>query len=224
MRLVLTNNSIRNIVLEAMPVAWVLLSVLLSIPTNSLANGVTRTNLVSDCADQGRGSRICIGERSYLLAYKRHEHAVTLKVGNKEKVLHRIDSRFAPEVVGSGQAIAFLPARLQLYGVQHILLYTVAQRSTGGDGRGQCGAGQELFLHALDVSGKTPKALSSVLIGSCKKDIYLYDSDSNLENFSITHGTLAIKFMNYPGQDVSPAIGVLSINPRGSNVPSNKGG
>lgn len=183
---------------------------LLSLQLAPVAGKAERADLVHDCHPGTAGSSICIGERPFLLAYKKHGHTITIRSSTGEKILHRIDNGYEPERVGAEREIAFLPASVQPYGARNILLYTSAQRSTGGDGRGQCGSGVERFLHALDVSTKAPRLLSSVLIASCSKDIYLYESESDEGNFWIIDGQLRIKFLNYPGQDASPATGLLS--------------
>jgi hypothetical protein len=186
------------------------LSGLFSLPLAAVASKAERSELVHDCRPGTPGSSICIGDRPFLLAYKKHGHTISIRSSTGEKILHRIDNGYEPELVGADREIAFLPASLQPYGARQILLYTSAQRSTGGDGRGQCGSGVERFLHALDVSTKTPRLLSSVLIASCSKDIYLYESESDADNFSIVDGQLRIKFLTYPGLDASPATGELS--------------
>ena len=62
-------------------------------------------------------------------------------------------------------------------------------------------AGVEFYLHALNIKREPPKVLSSILIGSCKESIELYEPDApGWDNFSIVNGKLAIEFLAHPAQ------------------------
>ena len=87
---------------------------------------------------------------------------------------------------------------LQPYKAENIVVYVSTIRTTGGNGRGQCGAGGEIYLNFLDLSPASPKVKSSILIGSCEKPIELVDqnlAESTLGDVSVVAGKLTLRFL-----------------------------
>ena len=171
-------------------------------PFAALANATEPARHAHSCQNNAKQtSTICVGENSFTLAYDANANTISVRSRQGKTVLHRIPKGYNPTLVGAQQSIAFLPPQLQPYAAREVLLYTSARRSNCGDGRGQCGSGAELYLHALSIKTEPPKVLSSILIGSCKESIELYEgAPPSWDNFSIINGKLAIKFLAHPAQ------------------------
>nr|WP_314543663.1 hypothetical protein [uncultured Massilia sp.] len=123
-----------------------------------------------------------------------------LFVDKSRTVLEKIPKRFDPELVGADEVIGLLPFSLQPYRNKSILVYISAIRISGGDGRGQCGAGLEIYMNFIDVSKAKPKQISRILIGSCNESIELEEinlSDKNLGEISVVNGKLSLRFLLY---------------------------
>ena len=150
--------------------------------------------------------KLHVGKHELSISYENNK--VMLKSDGADMILHKVSSGFEPSKVGAEQLNSFLPLELQAYKVRNILLYTTAIRSTGGNGSGQCGAGAEIRLHALDIGQSPPKVVSGVLIGSCLESIELADQDMNtlhLGALLVDGGRLRLKFLNYKTADGTPA-------------------
>ena len=149
----------------------------------------------------------CVGGRVYELKYVHGRGQIILRSARRESVLKKIPRGFDPSLVGGESLIGFLPDALQPYRTKNIVAYVSTIRSTGGNGRGQCGAGVEIYLNFLDLSLAFPKVKSSILIGSCEKPIELMEQDlseSALGDVSVVAGRLTLRFLSYPDLEGYP--------------------
>lgn len=149
----------------------------------------------------------CFHDSRYEMAYSSKKNSIVLNFSGKELILASVPARFNPGLVGSDSLIGFLAPRLQVYKDSNILMYITAIRTRGGDGRGQCGSGSEIYLNFLDVSRANPKRYSSVLIGSCNESIEIDEqnvSDGELGEVFVDANRLRIKFLNYKNVEGYP--------------------
>ena len=154
-------------------------------------------------------SGFCLHGTDYHLNYSALMGSITLAVqGLKTVELETVERERNPGLVGAGSDIRFLPPRLQPYMDRSILLYLTAERSSGGDGSGQCGAGAERFLNILSMQGLEPQRIAKVLVARCREDIELAGSElaetDTLSAFSIADGRLQVDFLFY-GEREGPA-------------------
>lgn len=150
---------------------------------------------------------ICFSGRLFKLQYNSAKRRVTLSTKGKKTTLETIEKGFTPELVDMVEFIRFLPSELQPYESRGVLLLNTAARSTGGHGGGQCGAGYELYLNAVNVKQSPFKVLGKVNIGSCLESTFLYDMENgpdDYSSFSIKDGKLAIKFLVYQRKRGAP--------------------
>ena len=132
------------------------------------------------------------------LKYDRKQRTVSLTVDGTTVTIERFRKNEGPELVGMEGFIRILPPELQLYERKGILLLNTASRSSGGDGRGQCGGGYEMYLHAVDLNRRTPKQVGKTLVGSCWKDLYPAETPtgpSDFTDYSVENGRLRIRFL-----------------------------
>lgn len=124
---------------------------------------------------------------------------VYLKSGPERQLLEKIGPELDPRLIEGVSHIRFLPVNLQAYRSQGILLYTTSRRSVRGDGGGQCGAGAEDYLNALDVNRRPARVVARVLIGSCRENIELRDVSNfgEFKSFWLDDGDLAMQFLFY---------------------------
>lgn len=119
-------------------------------------------------------------------------------LGNRSFFL--VSKKFDPSLAGSESIIGFLPEELQVYRNSGILMYITAIRTNGGDRRGQCGSGSEIFLNFLNFARKYPRTHSSVLIGSCEEGVEIDEQNIPAGEFGeifIQEGKLHLRFLNY---------------------------
>lgn len=138
--------------------------------------------------------------RTFNIHYDRRSLKIVLSVDQTKNILEKIPKRFDPELVGADEMIGFLPTSLQPYVNKDVLVYISTIRTSGGDGRGQCGAGVEMYMNFLDVSKRKPKQISRILIGSCNESIELKEinlSDKNFGEISVVDGKLSLRFLFY---------------------------
>jgi hypothetical protein len=149
----------------------------------------------------------------YSVRYDRVTRRVELAFDGQKIVLHRIAKGYDPSIVGSDVFIGFLPDSLQPYKSHGSLIYVSSRRTNGGSGRGQCGAGSEIYLNFLDTSAAIPKPRSRILIGSCEQSIELEDQDistASLGDIYVDEGKLFLHFLNYENMKGSPTASVSS--------------
>jgi hypothetical protein len=147
-----------------------------------------------------QAARLCLAGRAVELRYSPTKRTITIKRNGKQAVIARIDKGFTPDLIGSTAYIRFLPTDLQPYGSRGIVLLNTVERSTGGDGRGQCGSGEEIYIEAVDVARAVPKPLGRILVHSCHQPVVLYGTDDGAKDyssFSVRDGKLAIKFLSF---------------------------
>jgi hypothetical protein len=132
------------------------------------------------------------------LKYDQAKRTISITAGSGTTVFEHIDKGEGPELIGMSDYIRILPPDLQPYRDRGILLLNTVMRSTSGDGRGQCGGGYEMYLHAIDLGRRPPRALGKVLVGSCRKDLYPEGMENGAADFSayaIEDGRLRIHFL-----------------------------
>lgn len=159
-------------------------------------------------AGKSDASILCVdGQPAYRLEYDPVK--MTVAIGKSRKSLHvvkTIPKDYDPSFVGGEEDIRFLPNRLQPYIKDNVLLFTTAQRSSAGDGMGQCGAGVERSLHVYSATKQ--KIISSFLITSCLSGVELFgsgQSEQNFDGYSIVNGVLNLRFVFRRGADKTSA-------------------
>ncbi|MFC5479895.1 hypothetical protein [Massilia suwonensis] len=182
------------------------LLLLIVITTNALAADAAVAGL--GCKDQRAGDKVsvfdegCLNGLNYRIYYNKKTTSIVVKNKNKEVTLQKIPKRYDPVIVGADTFIGFLPDKLQVYKDIGILAYISSIRTSGGDGKGQCGAGAEIFLNFLNIQHRmAPKVLSKILIGSCSESIEIMDQDLSsgiLGRLFVIDKKLSLQFMNYP--------------------------
>lgn len=140
---------------------------------------------------------------------------LSLRMQGKSFRLERHAANFSPALVGAEAENRFLPLNLQPYRSDGMWLYLSSVRTSGGDGGGMCGAGEEVFLNVLDLRGLAPRRLARHLIASCEQSIAVRTDRSLLafDAFAVDRqGRLNIRFLAYGGFCSSDAdkIGWLS--------------
>lgn len=150
-------------------------------------------------------SDLCNRGHNYRLTYSASKRTITLGGATAAPFeLDRIPEDLDPSVVGAESDIRFLPPRLQPYVGDSTLLYLSAERSRGGGGMGQCGAGVERFLNVLNLQGQKPRRTGRILISSCWESIELGGSElpgaDLLSAFSTANGRLQIGFLSHGDQ------------------------
>ena len=122
-------------------------------------------------------SKICIDSQLFSLTYNYPKRllSITSHQSGQRIYYDKLQKGYNPEYVmgGDGEAIRFLPMKLQPYLNQGKVLYFSSTRTTAGNGMGQCGAGLETFLNVFDIKSKRPVRVSSILISSCTENIEL---------------------------------------------------
>jgi hypothetical protein len=149
----------------------------------------------------------------YSIRYDRVTRRVELASDGQAVVLHQIAKGYDPSIVGSDVFIGFLPDSLQPYKSHGFLVYVSSRRTNGGAGRGQCGAGSEIYLNFLNTSVAIPKPRSRILIGSCDQSIELEDQDistGSLGDIFVDKGKLLLHFISYENMKGSPTAAVSS--------------
>ena len=149
--------------------------------------------------DETVWKKLCVDDRVYEVYYIRKVSRIEVRSG-RGKIVFRIPSGYDPALVGSDSLIGFLPEKLQVFKKDKVLIYVSSIRSRGGDGRGQCGSGSEIYLNFLDISKQAPKLKSSILIGSCKESIELDDQDvskGKIGDITVVDNNLTLHFLNY---------------------------
>lgn len=132
------------------------------------------------------------------LKYDQRKRTISLTANGGTTVLERIEKGEGPDLIGMAGYIRLLPPELQTYRDQGILLLNTVRRSASGDGRGQCGGGYEMYLHAVNVKKRPPRALGKVLVGSCWKDLYpegMENGAADFSAYSVEHGRLRIHLL-----------------------------
>jgi hypothetical protein len=132
------------------------------------------------------------------LNYDLRKRVISLTANGRTVQIERIGKGQGPELVDMERYIRILPAELQLYQERGIILLTTASRSAAGDGRGQCGAGYEMYLYAVDVSRRTPRQMGRVLVGSCWKNLYpdgVENGPEDFSAFSVENGALRVHLL-----------------------------
>lgn len=145
-----------------------------------------------------RTAIVCLAGRPVEMRYNAARRTIAVKREGKQAVIARIEKGYTPELIGSVDYIRFLPSELQPYASRGIVLLNIAERTTSGDGRGQCGSGEEIFVVTVDVSRAPARRLGKVLIHSCREPVILLNTDghaSDYTSFSVRDGKLAMKFM-----------------------------
>lgn len=154
----------------------------------------------------GTKSRICIEpNKLFELDYSFKTRKLTIDTPAGKSTLEVTPKGYSPELVGAEENIRILPMELQPY-LPSTLLYISAIRTNGGDGRGQCGSGAEIFLNVLNIELDRPKLISKILVSSCAESIELKGSEEagpNLKGFSISNGELKVHFLFYKNENGS---------------------
>ncbi len=164
----------------------------------------------------------CYAQHALELRYDQKKRTVTIVKNGRKTSVKKIDKGYTPELIGMTEYIRFLPTELQAYENQGVILFNTVERSTGGDGRGQCGSGYELYLNAANVSHVSVRLLGRVNIGSCLESTTLLamaEGAADFSSFSVTGGKLNLKFRALKGQ-IERQTAVLSDDFRSLNVAS----
>lgn len=149
---------------------------------------------------------LCVNGQPYRIRYNRKAGSAAITSGDR-KFIFRIPPGYDPALVGSERLIAFLPERLQVFKTNNVLIYVSAIRSSGGNGMGQCGAGSEIHLNFLDISGNVLKLKSSILIGSCTESIELGRQEimeGKVGDITVVDNKLTLHFLIYKNVDGEP--------------------
>lgn len=134
----------------------------------------------------GKGTRtavVCLAVRPVEMRYNAVRRTIVVKRDRTQTIIAKIEKGYTPELIGSVDYIRFLPCEVQPYASRGIVLLNIAERSTAGDGRGQCGSGEELFLSAVDVSRSPARRLGRVLVHSCRHPVILRDNEGDPTQF-----------------------------------------
>lgn len=182
-----------------------LILILILIQSQAWATGSDIKKIVECSLTSPKSSRMlplqtCIEGRIYQLKLAKANSQIVSVFGKKVTVLSKIPKGFDPALVDADDLIGFLPDEFQAYKEKNTLVYISSIRTTGGDGRGQCGSGVEIYLNFLDVAHTTPKVKSSILIGSCTKPIELLHQDlshSKLGEIAVVEQKLSLQFLSY---------------------------
>lgn len=148
-------------------------------------------------------SRICVQDahghtQPVTLRFDMKRTALSVITRGKSTLLERHPANFSPTLVGAEGDNRFLPLNLQPYRSEGVWLYLSAMRTSGGDGGGMCGAGEEVFLNVLSVRGPAPHRFARHLIASCEQGIAVRTDKSLVafDAFSVDEqGRLSIRFM-----------------------------
>jgi hypothetical protein len=138
--------------------------------------------------------------RSYKLVFVKTKQSIDVSYPAGRTTVFKIEEGKDPSLVGVENHIRFLPMSLQPYMDKGDLLFIAAERTTDGDGGGQCGSGAEIYLKVLDVTAAKPKVIGSHLIDSCAESIESASSGTgqdDLREFSVQKGQLIIEFRSY---------------------------
>jgi hypothetical protein len=150
------------------------------------------------------------------LNYSFSQRVLRIGRGKSLLALVRVEKDKNPERVGMESYIRLLPLDLQPYLSNNKVLFLSAERSRANNGMGQCGAGAEVYLHALDLEPSPPRLVSSVLIGSCFESIEMVGGESGTLNvhdtFSVENQRLRIQFSSHKSREERTPIGVLSTD------------
>ena len=177
---------------------------------------------LSVSAKGNQAAVVCLAGRPVEMRYNAARRTIAVKRDGKQTVIAKIDKGYTPELIGAVDDIRFLPSELQPYASRGIVLLNIAERSTAGDGRGQCGSGEERFLAAVDVSRSPARRLGRVLVHSCRHPVMLRDTEGgarDLSSYSVRDGKLAITFMALHDHEGDPTA-VLSDDFRSLDVVS----
>lgn len=169
-----------------------------------------------------RTAAVCLAGVPVEMRYNAARRTIAVKRDGKQTVIAKIDKDHTPELIGAVDYIRFLPSGLQPYAPRGIVLLNIAERSTAGDGRGQCGSGEEIFLSAVDVSRAPARRLGRVLVHSCRHPVMLRSTEGGARDFSsysVRDGKLAITFMALHDHEGDPTA-VLSDDFRSLDVVS----
>ena len=148
------------------------------------------------------------------LKYEQAKRTIIITADNGKSTIEHIDKGEGPELIGMSDFIRILPPELQPYRDLGILLLNTVRRSSSGDGRGQCGGGYEMYLHAIDLKRRPPRTMGKVLVGSCRKDLYPKGMESGATDFSaysIEDGRLRIHFLG-SSATLSPSYNELEFD------------
>jgi hypothetical protein len=149
----------------------------------------------------------CASDQPVYLRHSSERRSVSISKDGRTTLVKRIDKGYTPELIGMTAFIRFLPNSLQPYTARGVILFNTVERSTGGNGGGQCGSGYELYLNAANVSRSPARVLGRVKIGSCLESTTLYDMENgpyDFSSFSVQNGRLAIKFLLLKGELEKP--------------------
>jgi hypothetical protein len=153
------------------------------------------------------------------------KRAILLESRNKK--LHyqliKLERNADPSLVGEEESIAFItPQILRLQNKQYLGL-TIAERSTRGNGMGQCGGGSEIYFVSLEIVKSKVVERNRFLIYSCLKDIYLADDGSGKRDAikMDANNEIIFKWLNYPGYE-NPITGKYSFTANQLSMPEKK--
>jgi len=133
---------------------------------------------------------------------------------SKEYTVARLEKNASPEYIGAVRDIQILLGRtLNLKGREFLAL-TIAERTSRGNGMGQCGAGEEIYLKIYELLKEKLIERNTILIHSCAQSIDLY-TDGEVYNLNILPITqdgelLIIKWLYHPKYS-APAIGKFNV-------------
>lgn len=119
--------------------------------------------------------------------------------------LLKLEKNADPSLVGEGKSIAFLSHQSFHINDREFFALTVAERSMRGDGRGQCGAGSEIYFVALEITGSKLKEVKRLLISSCKESIFLANDGTGAANSLFLNDLNEVEFRwsTYPNFDTN---------------------
>jgi len=158
-------------------------------------NGVS-SNVISSVCDI-YGNRID-------LFYSKQNRRIWLnskRLKHKEFTIIQLEKGANPEFIGAEHDIQILFGNTIKLQEREFLFLTVAERTNRGDGGGQCGAGEEIYLKIYEFIKNDLFERKSFLIHSCATFIDLDTGDGSNNSIEwpivVEDGTIQIKWLGY---------------------------
>lgn len=150
---------------------------------------------------------ICDPEFGYLyLNYSPRQRKIWIESedGKIHKIVRRLDKNANPEKVGADENMRFITRKPVTVGHKKYIGLVIAERSTRGDGTGECGAGSEEYFLAYRFARNSLSEVHRSLIYSCIQGITLDTGDGNNNDFSVTvtGNTVEFRWLSYPGSNL----------------------
>jgi hypothetical protein len=156
------------------------------------------------------------------LNYSRKSRRIWLtsnRFKQNQHTIKRLENGANPELVGADDDIRILFNRTIKLEEREFLILTIAERTSRGNGGGECGSGAEIYLNIFELNQHQIQERNSILIASCSNGIDLEYPNNDPKSkplISLNNGTLQIKWSSHPKSKyddslLGPVIGTLNI-------------